>query len=186
MLRALLGALAAPLLISPTIAAQEGRDPPSAPDSAQAASAIAVLMDAWLEAYEAGDIETLENLFLEGAVYAANTGQLLRGRAGIREGVRGWLARRPQIFANIGAPETARLNLEARLLRFRTLGDAAYTLTRFHIEVEPMGCWLDAGHAMTVWRRQADDGWLIESHLVNQDREPPPEACARRAERASP
>ena len=43
-----------------------------------------------------------------------NTGQLLRGRAGIREGVEGWIARRPTIFSAFGLDEDSELELTER------------------------------------------------------------------------
>ncbi len=48
--------------------------------------------EAWFDAYERGDPDTLAGFFAEDGIYAANTGQMLRCRAGIREGVSAWVA----------------------------------------------------------------------------------------------
>ena len=49
-----------------------------------------------------------------------------------------------------------RIDFEETLLRFRAAGDAVYRLSRFMIVVEPSRCAMDAGHALSIWRRQAN------------------------------
>ncbi len=71
----------------------------------------------------------------------------------------------------------SRIDIEETLLRFRTAGDAVYRLSRFMILVEPSRCAMDAGHALSTWRLQADSEWRIESLLVNRDGKPPDKAC---------
>jgi uncharacterized protein (TIGR02246 family) len=159
---------------------QDSRITVAAADSAEAAADIAALSAAWLAAYERQDAAGVTDLFTEDGIYAANTGELLRGRSGIRDGVRGWFALQPQMFASLGLAEEARIALEQDLVRFRVIGDAAYTLSRFIMRAEPSGCELSAGHGLAVWRRQAGDAWRIESQTVNRDREPPENACGRR------
>jgi hypothetical protein len=59
-------------------------------------------------------------------------------------------------------------------------GDAAYTVFRFMIRVEPSGCFMDAGHGLGVWRLQDGGTWRLESLTVNRDSQAPEGACARR------
>ena len=163
-------------------------DPPPTPDQpersfavpADAAAAIAKVWEAWFDAYERGDPDTLAGFFAEDGIYAANTGQMLRGRGGIREGVSGWVALKPRHLESYGLPADSRIDIEETLLRFRTAGEAVYRLSRFMILVEPSRCAMDAGNALSIWRRQADGEWRIESLLVNRDAKPPDEACGPR------
>jgi len=115
---------------------------------ADTAPAIAKAWEIWLDAFEGGDADTLAGLFTEDGLYAANAGQVLSGRDGIREGVLGWVDRR-----------------------------AVYRLSRFMIRVEPSRCAMDAGHIVSIWRKQPDSAWRIESILGNRSPEPPQEAC---------
>jgi uncharacterized protein (TIGR02246 family) len=147
---------------------------------ADAAAAITNVWGKWLDAYERGDADTLAGLFTEDGIYAANTGQMLRGRAGIHEAVSGWVALKPRHLEGYGFPPNSRIDVEETLLRFRTAGDAVYRLSRFMILVEPSRCAMDAGHALSIWRREADGEWRIESLLVNRDAEPPADACGLR------
>jgi len=147
-------------------------------------AAITKVSEAWLDAFERGDAETLAGLFTGDGLYAANTGQVLRGRDGIREGVLGWLDRRVEFLAAVGLPVDSRIDVEERVLRFRTAGDAVYRLSRFIIRVEPSGCAMDAGHVLSIWRQQPDNSWRIESILGNRDVEPPEDSCGR--QRKSP
>lgn len=125
---------------------------------------------AWIAAYEESDAASLANLYEPDGMYAANTGEVLRGRDEILDAVRAWMARRP---AGVS------LDLELEMLRFIFSGNSAHTVSRFMIRAMPAGCTIDAGHALVVWRPQTDGTWLITSHLVNRDPEPPTDACPR-------
>lgn len=152
----------------------------SAPaDSARAAAAIAPRLVAWADAYERRDAAALADFYTVDGLYAANTGELLRGRAGIRQGVSAWFARHPRMLASLGFSGEARLDLSVDQVKFRAAGDLAHSVLRFVIRVVPAGCVLDAGYAAVSWRREADGQWRIDAQVVNQDREPPPGACAR-------
>jgi uncharacterized protein (TIGR02246 family) len=137
-------------------------------ESSTAEAAIEVTTESWLSAYERGDADALADLFEEDGMYAANTGEVLDGRAGIREGVHEWMTRRPP---------GVELDLEAETVRFQFDGDSAHSVSRFVIRAMPPGCTLDAGHALSVWRPQGDGNWLIATHLVNRDPQPPADAC---------
>jgi uncharacterized protein (TIGR02246 family) len=150
------------------------------PGAQDTRTAVAAVWEAWMAAYERGDAAALAALFTEDGIYAANTGELLRGRAGIREGVQGWIERRPQVLGSLQLAPDTRQHVVVDLLRFRTAGDAAYGLSRFNIQAEPSRCLVDAGHLLAVWRRQEDGEWRVESLVVNQLREPPENACGRR------
>ena len=165
MLRTYLVALAMGATTAPQLLAET-----AGTDAATAAAEIQPRFDAWIESYERGDENALATVFMEDGIYAANTGQVLRGRTEIRAGVAAWMAQRP---------EGMTFDLSREPLRFRVSGDVAHDLARFTIRAVTPGCLVDAGHALSVWRRQPDGSWLIETLLVNQDREPPADACSR-------
>jgi len=144
---------------------------------ADTAPAIAKAWEIWLDAFEEGDADTLAGLFTEDGLYAANTGHVLSGRDGIREGVLGWVDRRVKFLAALGLPVDSRIDVEEQVLRFRIAGDAVYRLSRSMIRVEPSRCAMDAGHIVSLWRKQPDSAWRIESILGNRSPEPPQEAC---------
>lgn len=147
-----------------------GPSPRNAGESPAAETAIQAATEAWISAWEQGDADTLANLYEEDAMYAANTGEVLEGRGGIREGVRGWIEQRPA---------GTELRLEAHSVRFVFRDDAAHTVWRFVMRAMPTGCSIQAGHALATWHRQSDGEWLIETQLVNRDPQPPADACAR-------
>ena len=146
---------------------------------ADAAAAIAKAWEIWLDAFQRGDVETLTGLFTGDGLYVANTGKVLRGHDGIREGVLGWVDRRAKFLAALGLPVDSRIDVEEQVLRFRTAEDAVYRLSRFMIRVEPSRCAMDAGHIISIWRKQPDGAWRIETILGNRDVEPPEEARGR-------
>lgn len=147
----------------------------AADGTATAAAAIEREMEHWLVAYEAQDAEALAELFMENGIYAANTGQVFRGREDIRQGVAAWFAATP----------AAKVDVRRVQLRFRQAGRNAHDLSRFTIHVVGPECIVDAGHTLSVWRREADGQWRLETLLVNRDPEPPAGACNRPPERGS-
>ncbi len=90
-------------------------------------------MNVWVAAYERGDARAVADLFTEDGIYAANTGELLRGREEIRQAVDRWIARRPDVLLRLGVERDAVLDLEVEPLRVRVAGDVAYALSRFTI-----------------------------------------------------
>lgn len=138
-------------------------------DSAAVAREVESQMDRWLESYERRDPGMLAQLFTESGIYAANTGEVLRGREGIETGVAAWFA------ANPGAE----VDLHRTQIRFRITGRTAHDLSRFTIHAVGPRCVIDAGHALSVWRQDSDGAWRIETLLVNQDRAMPEGACPR-------
>ena len=135
-------------------------------------AAIRAASQAWANAWERGDVDALVNLFEEDAIYVANTGEVLRGREDIGQGVRGWIAARPP---------KASLGLDVQAVRFQFHGDTADTVSRFVMRLLPAGCSIQSGHALSVWRRQPDGRWLIATHLVNRDPQGPADACPQPA-----
>jgi uncharacterized protein (TIGR02246 family) len=162
MLRACLIATALTCIPAAYLAGQ-----PTPDAGAPVAEAVQAQMERWLAAYEAQDAKTLAGVFMDDGIYAANTGQVLRGRSAIREGVAAWFAKSP----------AAKVDIRRNQLRFRMVDGMANELSRFTIHVVGPDCIIDAGHALSVWRREADDQWRIETLLVNQDRERPSGAC---------
>jgi uncharacterized protein (TIGR02246 family) len=157
-----------------------GQDTPGSEIPAETAAAIARSWDAWLTAYETGDAAALASLFTDDGLYAANTGEVLQGRAGIRDGVDGWAARQAMFLEALGFPADSRIDVQDEVLRLRGADDAVYRLSRFLVLVEPRRCALDAGHLLGVWRRGDDGTWRLESLLGNRDRRPPEQACGTR------
>ena len=141
-------------------------------DASSAEAAIRTATESWLSAYGRGDADALANLYEQDAIYAANTGEVLRGRDGIREGIRGWIAQRSA---------GVELKLQEQPVQFAFSGNNAHTVSRFVIRAMPAGCSIQAGHALAVWRPQPDGSWLITSQLVNRDPEPLEDACPRQA-----
>lgn len=172
-----------PLLVIGALAASCSGAPRLAPVAVPSAAAdqdrllIEAAFERWVNAYERGDPDALSRLFTQDAIYAANTGELLIGRAGIRSGSAAWM----RGSSRVGQQRArATLDLERRSLRFRQEGAIAYDLARFTISMHPPGCVVDSGHALAVWEKQPDGSWLIDTLTVNQDKAPPPSACARR------
>lgn len=132
--------------------------------------------DRWIAAYETGDPDGVANLFTEDAIYAANTGEVLKGREQIRAGVAGWM----QGSSRVGQQRRkAKLDVQRQTLRLVQHGSFAHDLARFTITMNPPGCLIDAGHALAVWERQDDGRWLIDALTVNQDKQHPENACRR-------
>lgn len=157
------------LLLVTTVASASVRQNQN-PSSADAA--IRAASQAWADAWERGDVDALMNLFEEDAIYAANTGEVLRGREGIGQGVRGWMAARPP---------KASLGLDVQTVRVQFHGDTADTVSRFVMRLLPAGCSIQSGHGLSVWRRQPDGRWLIATHLVNRAPQPLADACPQPA-----
>lgn len=143
-------------------------------DAAEERRQIDEAYDRWIVAYETGDAEGVANLFTADAVYAANTGQVLNGRNEIRTGVAAWI----QGASRVGERRRqARLDLERESQRLVQQGPFAHDLSRFTIRMDPPGCVVDTGQALAVWERQDDGRWLIDALAVNQDPQPPGNAC---------
>lgn len=159
------------------LATTTSAQPPSGPSPTTAVpaeeAAISRQMDRWIASFEAGDSKSLASIFTEDGIYAANNGQVLQGRAGIRSGVQSWFN------GPIGQAKATggQLDVQRQLLRLKVSDGIAYSLMRFTIDLSPPGCVLDAGHALLVWRQQPDGAWLIDSFLGNQDKKPPPNPC---------
>lgn len=132
--------------------------------------------DRWMTAYESGDPDGVANLFTEDAIYAANTGEVLKGREEIRAGVGRWM----QGSSRVGQQRRqSRLDLERQTLRLVQQGPFAHDTARFTIIANPPGCLINAGHALAVWEKQDDGRWLIDALTVNEDRQQPENACPR-------
>jgi uncharacterized protein (TIGR02246 family) len=148
------------LLFSLVACTYTSLDAPADADSAQTAAAIERLSEAWIEAFELGDADAFAAFFMEDTIYAANNGELLRGREMVRDAMSRWAGRRPE-----GVDGEVRITK----LRVRATGDLAYMVTRFTITATPPGRIVEAGHLLAVLRRQPDGTWLIESLVGNRD-----------------
>lgn len=154
-----------------------GSNSGSAPlDPKQERQLIERAFDRWMTAYESGDPDGVANLFTEDAIYAANTGEVLKGREEIRAGVAGWM----QGSSRVGQQRRqARLDLQRQTLRLVQQGSFAHDTARFTITADPPGCLVNAGHALAVWEKQDDGRWLIDALTVNEDKQQPENACPR-------
>ena len=146
----------------------------AAPEAEQEQQLIKQATDRWIAAYEGGDPDAVASLFTEEAIYAANTGEVLRGREAIRAGVAGWM----QGSSRVGQQRRqARLDLQRQTLRLVQQGPLAHDTARFAIAVNPPGCVISAGHSLAVWEKQRDGRWLIDALTVNEDKQQPENAC---------
>ena len=171
--------LAALVMISASLAAcsdtHANMTNESAPlDASQERQLIENAFDRWIMAYETGDPDGVANLFTEDAIYAANTGQVLKGREEIKAGVAGWMQGSSRVGQQRGQ---AKLDLQRQTLRLVQHGSFAHDSARFTIRMNPPGCLIDAGHALAVWEKQDDGRWLIDALTVNQDKQQPESVC---------
>lgn len=145
-------------------------------DPGQERQLIEEAFNRWMVAYETGDPDGVANLFTEDAIYAANTGEVLKGREQIRAGVAAWM----EGSSRVGQQRShGSLDLERETLRLVQHGSFAHDLARFTITMRPTGCLIDAGHALAVWEKQDDGRWLIDALTVNQDKQPSENPCRR-------
>lgn len=133
--------------------------PSPAPAEAQK---IAELGARFREAYSRGDAEAATALFTGDAVWATNTGELLRGREQIRSALDRYVQVPQQVIGG-------------EILKGDVAGGMAYAVSAYENQVMPPGT--DpvrvSGYGMAVFRRQADGGWRFEALVVNRDPNPP-------------
>ena len=146
----------------------------ASPEATQDRQLIEDAFDRWILAYETGDPDEVASLFTDEAIYAANTGDVLKGRAQIKAGVAAWMQGSSRVGQQRGQ---ARLDLQRQSLRLVQHGSFAHDLARFTIAINPPGCLIDSGHALAVWEKQDDGRWLIDALTVNQDKQQPENAC---------
>jgi uncharacterized protein (TIGR02246 family) len=103
-MKSLLAALASALLSCLTLA--QG-DAPSAP-SDEAAKTARSLEDAYVAAFDKGDVQTLGNLYGEDVQFTANDGAVTSGRAAVVEGLTKYFAKNKDAKLDV-TPERARL-----------------------------------------------------------------------------
>lgn len=156
--------------------AADAKQSPERDETSAAVEEIQAALDALMAVYETGAAEAFAERFGQDAVYVANTGEVLRGRSDIREGVERFVARRERFFELAGLATGAKLRGETRVTRSRIFDETAHTLGRFEVRVEPSGCIMDLGPFLAVWRRE-EAKWLIDTLLVGQDRNAPEKSC---------
>ena len=120
-------------------------------------ASLTSLAGLWMQAYARGDADGLAEFFADDGVYAANDGQLLRGKEEIRAAARQWVTI-PHEVVSFG------------VLRSGVAGALGYIVMSYAVRVEPRGSagYLMEGYASAVFRRQADGGRKIESLVVNR------------------
>lgn len=123
-----------------------------------------VAFERFREAFLAGDAGQVAAAFTPDAVYATNTGVLLRGRDQIIAGSAQWFRLRPP---------GAVVELHVELLRGGSHDEERWELIEYrqhgYVPDRPdAGSIEEAGYAIAIYRRDADGAFLIESLVVNK------------------
>lgn len=110
------------------------------------------------DAYSRGDADAVAALFADDAVWATNTGEILRGR----EQIHSALGRYVQVPQQVIRGEDLKGDLE---------GGFAYSVSAYENRVMPPGAdpILVSGYGLAVFRQQSDGEWRIEALVVNRD-----------------
>ena len=113
---------------------------------------------AWVAAVNAGDLEILLSLMANDAVFLG-PGQAPVGRDGFPAG-----------FS--AAHQRARIHCVSELENVVVAGEVAYALSRDSLSISPRAAGealQDAGHRLTVYRKQSDGRWLLarDAHTLS-------------------
>ena len=127
-------------------------------DQADDADALAILRadERWIEAFNAGDVETLAALYDPAAIVMPPERAELRGRAEIRA----WLA---DFFADNAARQSL-VNDEVVVA-----GDWAFLRGHFRIEITARDGREESwrGKHLVIWKRQPDGSWKAARDIWN-------------------
>ena len=110
--------------------------------------AIRELVDTWMRATQAGDLDRVLELMADDVVFLVGGREPMRGRAAFAAAFRG-----------VGG----RVDGRADVQEVRVFGDWAYCWTQIHVHVQPAGGApvRRAGPALSVLRREPDGRWVI-------------------------
>ena len=103
-----------------------------------------------IEAINQGDLETAVALYEPKATYVLDSGEVITGRAAIREVAQGYLALKPKFTIDVKALLSGDGDL--------ALTSAAWSVTAIDAEGKPF---TSKGKSKEVVRRQADGTWLF-------------------------
>lgn len=103
-----------------------------------------------IEAINQGDLETAVALYEPKATYVLDSGEVITGRASIREVAQGYLALKPKFTIDVKALLSGDGDL--------ALTSAAWSVTAIDAEGKPF---TSKGKSKEVVRRQADGTWLF-------------------------
>ncbi|NUR57018.1 MAG: SgcJ/EcaC family oxidoreductase [Acidobacteria bacterium] len=111
--------------------------------------AVRELVDTWMRATRAGDLDRVLELMAEDVVFLVAGGEPMRGRAAFAATFRG-----------MGG---SRVEGQADVQEVRVFGDWAYCWTQIQVRVQPAGAApvRRAGPALSVLRREPDGRWVI-------------------------
>lgn len=114
-------------------------------------SALRTLIDRWHAATAAGDVEALLPLMAEDVVFLTPGAAPMRGRTAFGEGLRALFARH-------------RVESKGAVQEIQVSGDLAYAWTHLEVRITPTPHGkprLRAGHALSVFRKEADGRWVL-------------------------
>lgn len=120
-------------------------------------TAIASAAQAWMEAANAADWESLAAMYSEDAVFMPPNQPTVEGRANILA----WFEAFPPIN-----------NISLKQVDVDGVGDLAYVRGTYSITMTPeegMGSITDTGKYIEIRRRQTDGSWLIVRDIYNSD-----------------
>jgi uncharacterized protein (TIGR02246 family) len=102
------------------------------------------------EAAHRGDMEAIVALYEPNATFVLDSGEVITGRAAIREHVRGYLALKPKFTAEVRAIQNGDGDL--------ALTGTTWSVTGIDADGKPF---TSSGKSAEVVRRQADGTWLF-------------------------
>ena len=102
------------------------------------------------EAVHRGDLEAIVALYEPNATFVLDSGEIITGRAAIREYARGYLAMKPKFTAEVRATQNGDGDL--------ALTGTTWSVTGIDAEGKPF---TSSGKSVEVVRRQADGTWLF-------------------------
>ena len=112
---------------------------------------IRALIQRWHEATARGDVDAVLALMSEDVVFFVAGKEPMKGRSAFATGLRGLL-------------RTHRIVSSGDVREVQVSGDLAFAVSLLQVRIIPNDAGNESvrsGHAMSVFRRQADGGWLL-------------------------
>jgi len=135
------------------------------PDSAVVRQAIDSSNARYLAALQRGDAADVASHYTDDAVVMAPNMPAWQGRAGIAQGLTGFLAQFSVLAARL-------VTQDVIITGYYAIERGAYAWT-LHPKVGTGADIVDAGKYLTVWERQPDGSWKISRDINNSDRPGP-------------
>jgi uncharacterized protein (TIGR02246 family) len=131
---------------------------PSAADIAADETAIKAATTTWLNAYNAGDADTIANLYVEDAVLMPPHAPVASGRAAIRE----------YVAKDSAAAKTAAVKLVPGNATAGASGDTGWESGSYTV-TDASGKVIDSGSYLSV-SKKVDGKWMLYRDTYNSDR----------------